>query len=364
MLRVNYGLIPDSHDPRDRRLELREDLPTARVPSGTVRLLEFIKNQYQLGSCTAQVTARLIRYALKRLGLSDADVSELMIYFMSRFDMGTTQVDSGASIRGSMEAARKYGACLQYLWDYKNWQNYWNVAPNQQALDNALLHQVLEYMAVDNTPDAINAALAAGYAISVGIPVFSSFENAPNGMVTMPQNNDMIRGYHNICLDKWNDASRNGDYEGPNSWGMWGNAGYFTMPYDYITRFGTDLKVIKIVEGESPIPPQPTTRKVVAVGARVSGMNQLLWAGNGLEGIGVRFDNGESQERWPTVGPIVPAPRVWSATDMITNDVVNSAMHTGHDGVAIGDSIQAPNITYGISGDETSYDAPGKGADV
>lgn len=357
----NWGLIPDIRDPRDHKLEEVMQLPTARVPRGSNRVLQYIKNQSKWGSCTGFGTTRVIRYAMKKLGFSDVDLSELMAYFNARIAMGTTGIDSGASIRGSLDAARKYGVCRQDLWDYKNADGYIYVEPNKQAYDNALQYQILEYMAVQNNPDAINAALAAGFAITFGTTVWrNAFENAPLGVIRMPQSNDTISGAHNVVLDEWDDNT--GMYGGPNSWGMWGAAGYFTMVYDYVTHFGFDLWAVRLVEGDMP-PPQPSQRVVDAVGAHLrSGSVVHLWptamTNDDVDGLGVHYRSGETQQVYPVLGPIQP-PGVRMFPDREVEDTRTNRIQSW----AINEAGMSPDTAGAGDGQELSHDAPGKGTD-
>lgn len=250
----SYGWIPDVKDDNDWKLSDHLSLPLARTPKGSNRkYAPWHKNQGAIGSCTGFGTTRAMRSALVKAGLSDIDLSELMAYYNGRLGMGTVASDSGASIRESIKAAVKYGVAAQNLWPYNI--SVFTQAPSPEAYTDGLNHIVLDYYTVDNNPDAINAALAAGFVITLGIPVYKSFEVAPLGDVPMPIQGEPLMGGHNIVLDEWDDSVAR--YGFPNSWGEWGAGGFGTISYDYITRYAADLWVVRATRGVAPPTPTP-----------------------------------------------------------------------------------------------------------
>ncbi len=286
-----WGYIPDTRTGLDWDIRDHMQLATGRVPRGSNRL-RYIKNQGSHGACTGFGVTRAERMALVHAGLPDVDLSELFAYYQNRIESGLSPtVDTGASIRGSMDAARKWGICIESYWNYRYADAYLNVKPEAYAYEEALNHQALETYSVPNNPDSINQALAAGFGISLGVTVWANaFENAPNGDVQMPQANDYVPGAHNIVIDEWDDATAR--YGFPNSWGeSWGAQGYGTMPYDYVSRYGADLWVIKLAESPAP-PPAPTTHEVTAT---VGFDLRTLFSGENLQNV--RVDGNEVWRR-------------------------------------------------------------------
>ena len=70
-----------------------------------------------------------------------------------------------------------------------------------------------------------------------GFTVYESFESqavAQTGVMPMPQPNERKLGGHAVLAVGYDNTSRRMIVR--NSWGAgWGQAGYFTMPYEYIT---------------------------------------------------------------------------------------------------------------------------------
>lgn len=249
-----WGLIRDV--PNGLDYDIRDYVALdATLPSFGSNRIAYMKNQRQWGSCTGHGIERVVRMALQHAGLPDIDLSPLFAYYNNRIESGLPPTqDSGASIRASVDAARKYGICREAYWTYKNADGYLFVKPESYAYADGLEHQVLEAYSVPNSTDMIRQALAAGFGVTYGTTVhYNAFQNAPGGDVQMPQQNDWIPGAHNIVLDGWDDSL--GRFGFGNSWGdSWGRGGFGTVPYTHVQQFGFDLWAVKVVESPNPQP--------------------------------------------------------------------------------------------------------------
>ena len=71
------------------------------------------------------------------------------------------------------------------------------------------------------------------------------------GVVPMPAPHEKVVGGHAVVAVGYDDSAQRVIVR--NSWGpAWGQAGYFTMPYDYITNptLAADMWTIRREEGE------------------------------------------------------------------------------------------------------------------
>jgi C1A family cysteine protease len=97
----------------------------------------------------------------------------------------------------------------------------------------------------------MRGCLAAGYPFVFGFTVYSSFEGqevAKTGVVSMPTPDEQVVGGHAVLAVGYDDASQ--AFIVRNSWGAgWGQEGYFTMPYAYLTTraLSSDFWTIRIV---------------------------------------------------------------------------------------------------------------------
>lgn len=259
-----WGLIPDAPNGKDWDIRDHFDLQSSlsqAAPIGRPNRVAYMKNQRQHGACTAFMRERLQRMAKVKAGQLDIDLSPLHAYYWNRVYSGLSPtIDSGAGIRGSIDAGRAKGICRESWWTYANADGYLNVKPEPYADEDAEQHQILESYTVPNNPDLIIAALAAGFGVGLGSAVhYNAYEmNFINsGDIQMPQNNDQIVGYHAYVLDGWNTTTVRYDIAG--SWGeVSPQKGFGTIPFDYITKFGFDIWVVKTNESPTPEPANHT----------------------------------------------------------------------------------------------------------
>ena len=229
----NYGWHPSLPDARDHQCLLKVfSLPSSidlRPACPKVR------DQGQLGSCTAFATGSVVQFNLMKQGLKSFETSSLFQYYNSRLLEGTIDSDSGATIRDSIKAVNLYGAVSEAVW----WYNIvkFTVKPNKKVYAAAALHKALKYQAVSQNLNAIQSVLASGYTVVIGFTVYDSFESqdvANTGLVPMPNlRTESVLGGHAVVIVGYDNATQK--FICRNSWSVsWGDKGYFYMPYAYL----------------------------------------------------------------------------------------------------------------------------------
>lgn len=270
------SVLPDQR-PRGTRLHRytwRPDLPDHRDKWHPVRPIKLwalatpaqvdwraqlppVYDQGQLGSCTANAVAAVVAYDEHRQHLPNAmDVpSRLFIYWNERHLEGTEDRDSGASIRDSIKAVHHWGYCRETTWPY-------NVAafqtqPPAEAYTEAQHHKAVEYRRVPGHLNTLLELLAEGQLIVLGISVYESLESpevARTGDVPLPSKSESLLGGHAIVLVGYDTARMRFIWR--NSWGpQWGQQGYGTLPFDYVTNkdLATDMwTVSRVSESDAP----------------------------------------------------------------------------------------------------------------
>jgi C1A family cysteine protease len=233
---AGYGYIPDLPDYRDLLLAAPGGpLP----PSADLRAhCPPVYDQGQLGSCTANAIAAAIQYDEIKQGLPSRAPSRLFVYYNERAIEGTVSTDSGAMIRDGIKSVNKVGVCPESEWPYLI-RNY-----AKQPLHLCYLHaadtEAVQYQRVTRDLDHMRACLADGYPFVFGFSVYASFESrvvALDGVVPMPKRGESLLGGHAVMAVGYDDASDR--FIVRNSWGtQWGDGGYCTMPYAYLTTRG------------------------------------------------------------------------------------------------------------------------------
>jgi C1A family cysteine protease len=238
-MKHSYGWRADRPDFRDYIYKPRhiQNLPTSvDLRSGCPPVYD----QGQLGSCTANAIAAALEFDQIKQGETPFTPSRLLIYYDERQMEGTVSSDSGAEIRDGVKSVNQQGACPESEWPYDISQ--FAVAPPAQCYVEAAKYKAVVYQAIPQDLDQMKACLADGYPFIFGISVYDSFESdtvAQTGVVPMPSSDESQLGGHAVLAVGYDDASQR--FLVRNSWGPdWAGpmAGYFTIPYAYLTNSG------------------------------------------------------------------------------------------------------------------------------
>jgi len=249
---THYGWVRDLPDQRDhtyaapgavlaelpRKVDLRAQCPP-------------VYDQGPLGSCTANALAGAYAFCLKAQKKQAFVPSRLFLYYNERAMEGHVGMDSGAQLRDGMKSLNKDGICPEPLWPYDI--ESFTVQPPAAVYRAALDHQALSYQRVLQSLTQMKGCLAEGFPIALGFAVYESFESpavARSGEGPLPAPEERRLGGHAVLAVGYDDAA--GRFLLRNSWGaQWGQRGYFTLPYAYLTdpNLCADLWTLRIVEG-------------------------------------------------------------------------------------------------------------------
>lgn len=252
--KIQFGLgwIPDLPDIRDRAYAAPMGVLQALPPKVDLRpKCPPITNQGTLGSCTANAigSAHFFNQILQN-SKKAFQPSRLFLYYNERRMEGNIECDSGAIIRDGFKSIAKEGVCPETLWEYHI--PSFTTEPPSSAYQDALNHQVLQYMRVQQSLGQMKGCLADGYPFVFGFTVYESFktpEVAKTGIMHFPTANDSMIGGHAIMAVGYDDEKQHFIIQ--NSWGTeWGDKGFFYMPYSYATdsNLAADFWTIRLVE--------------------------------------------------------------------------------------------------------------------
>jgi C1A family cysteine protease len=248
-----FGWVPDLPDARDHLYAAPPRFLTALPTQVDLRnqLPKEIYDQGQLGSCTANAIGAAFEFGLLKQDLTDFMPSRLFIYYNERAMEGTVDTDSGAMIRDGIKSVNKQGVCPESSWAYDI--SKFAHKPPAGCYTDALTHQVTSYQRVPRVLNQMKGCLAHGFPFVFGFSVYESFESqevANTGVVPMPDiANEQLLGGHAVLAVGYDDADQR--FLVRNSWGEgWGDGGYFTMPYAYLTdrSLASDFWAILAVE--------------------------------------------------------------------------------------------------------------------
>ena len=209
--------------------------PLKDTPSFIISPLPTIIDQSSIGDCTACA----FYYTLMSQTNNGVPLSRLFVYANCRIlDNTPLNQDNGTYIRTVCSAVQNYGVCKETVYPYII-SNYSKLPP-LTAYKNSNQFKKFTYIFIAQDITSIKSCLNT-YKVPIvfGFLVYSSFmTNAvlTTGVVPMPNTKiEKLKGGHCVCLVGYNDVTQM--FTCANSWGTtWGNKGYFTIPYAYLTN--------------------------------------------------------------------------------------------------------------------------------
>jgi C1A family cysteine protease len=252
MSKHGFGYIPDLPDHRDHMFSAVYRAPLKLPASVDLRPnCSAVEDQGQLGSCTANALVGTLEFLERKDGVSFTDLSRLFVYYNERVIEHTVASDAGAMLRDGIKTLAKQGVCAEKNWPYtiSKFKN----KPSKACFTEAGTHVITSYERLQ-TLDDMRACLAAGYPFVFGFTVYASFEAstvAKTGVVPMPAAGEAVLGGHAVVAVGYKDSTKR--FIARNSWGAgWGQKGYFTIPYAYLTnpQLASDMWTIRSEQGE------------------------------------------------------------------------------------------------------------------
>lgn len=229
-----------------------------------------IRDQGNLGACTAFGATELFDFVRKKHKLTNWLPSPLFTYYATRQLTNQTSVDSGAPVRNALRSTIKSGVTMEKVWPYDIAKFTEN--PPQEVWDDAEKHQTLEYLKVDDT-DKNNfvKCLNEGYPFMFGLMLYESFKFTgflSDGKVRIPDKTKekLLGGHCMLAVGYQVDPDGKEYMIVQNSWGSyWGNKGYCYIPMEYFLGVDSfDFWTIRLTEtcdtdkeDPSPEPPAP-----------------------------------------------------------------------------------------------------------
>lgn len=236
-----FGYIPDTQDPHDFAFQSIRPATAPLPPMVDLRqLCSPVRDQGQLGSCTGFAIAVGMReFLLNKIGHPFIPLSPLFLYYEERLKEHTVSQDCGAMPRDGFKVLAKIGCAPETDDSYD--VTKFATAPSKAAIHDAAGFKIASYHRLTNLND-IRTCLSGGNGVVLGFKVYASFESdavAQTGIMPMPAPNENELGGHAVfCCGYKTDANAPGGgyLIVKNSWGkVWGDAGYFYMPFDYVT---------------------------------------------------------------------------------------------------------------------------------
>ena len=237
---TNEGFVFEGHTYKlqgdTQEIDLEEEYsPLATIPSSIDLRKEFtqIKDQGEMGACSAFALVSIFEYILKKNKQPDIDLSELFVYYNARKEGGASSVDTGSSLYDIIKTLKKDGVCLEHLFPYN--QDNLSLEPPVEAINDAQMRKVVVAKSVKKNIQDIKSAVSEGYPVAISLKIFDSFLPR-KGFIRIPDENEIQHnpsGNHAMVICGYNDETH--FFVVRNSWGRsFGDKGYCYIPYGYI----------------------------------------------------------------------------------------------------------------------------------
>ncbi len=255
-LKSSLGWKPDLPDFRDHIYTPPKRFKNKLPPRVDLRENNFpnvYTTQGDLGSCTANAIGAAFQYAQRKAGQEDFIPSRLFIYYNERVIEKTIGCDNGAQIRNGIKSLNKIGVCPETMWQYDYKSMKFAKKPGPKCYQVATNNQLKSYKRLNPVLAELKACLASGYPFIFGFTIFDGFLSdkvKKTGILNMPvKSKESVQGGHAVLAVGYDDRTQR--FIIRNSWGnKWGDKGYFTMPYKYVTstKYSEDFWTIRTVE--------------------------------------------------------------------------------------------------------------------
>jgi C1A family cysteine protease len=222
--------LPDQQDATFAR-RYKATWKRQRAERASLRVkVNHIRDQGETGSCVGQSIA----YAVDIVHNGNTVHSARFGYYEARKVDGFEKVDDGAYIRSGFKALFNVGNPPESAFKFS--ERTINKAPPKSAYSAAARWKGA-YVSCDSLDDILDA-IQLGHPVVFGVTCYESMfsrEVDQTGIFPIRPEGKVIGG-HALCAAEFDIINRR--VSGPNSWGMWGAKGWYSMPFDYFTNIG------------------------------------------------------------------------------------------------------------------------------
>jgi hypothetical protein len=209
-----------------------------------------VLNQLNLGSCTANAWAQIVRAAMiyKNPDSAPEFMSRLMTYWLARREDGTVTSDAGSQICTVADACCRMGFCPESVWPYDvtkfakkpSPEAIW-AAYDQKGKIDVNYHRIDQGVSGDSLILLVRKALTAGYLVTWGTQVSKVYCSGDLGPDPVkPPIGVPIAGGHAQVLADFDWTVPKPRFRNLNSWGLdFGQGGFCDVDPTYVSWSGS-----------------------------------------------------------------------------------------------------------------------------
>lgn len=203
-------------------------------------LCRSVGDQEQEGSCTGWAHTGLFYACQIASGQDPYEGAAAFNYYMARKRIGEQGQDNGADPQDNLASLVDEGLPAEHDMPYVSGQ--YAVSPTAKQFFDAKHHRLIGAALVAQDSNHLKSVIAARRVFTFAIVVYSSFENAANGDIPLPNPNggDQYLGGHDLFAFGYADDPEwpgGGYFNFQNQWGLsFGNGGRGRIPYAFLTN--------------------------------------------------------------------------------------------------------------------------------
>lgn len=222
LFQFGLGLIPDSHDTRDKVLSATGLDATPRPEGVDLDDGSVVWDQGGTSSCVGQMLSEFFRLGMVAAGVPAPPMSALWSYYFARAAQGVQNVDGGSSIRDGFKMIARHGIAPAFLWPFvaSKVNKRPSVHANEYAFDNRqpFAYERIAERGQDRIP-AIVGLLNAKRLVGCGFRIGRSLSSDRGGVMRAPTSQD-YRGLHALLIVGYKFTDDGLAFIVKNSWGQ------------------------------------------------------------------------------------------------------------------------------------------------
>jgi len=234
------GFLPEEDKPEHWIYEDRMFAGTSKAAVTSDRdLREFsspVHKQNHTSSCVAQSVAKAleIKKIMRDGHENHRDISRLALYYLARTLMFPSEVnnDRGTHVSLCCDVLRRFGVCEEEAWPWDPSKVY--IPPSWLSMRRAYVNKIRAFCKIKSRGEdrvrEVARCIQAGNPVVFGTEIDGTWHRYKKGKVLRPIEGDRTGKHATVLL-----GIQDGKFIGENSWGKWGDEGFYLMAPEVIS---------------------------------------------------------------------------------------------------------------------------------
>lgn len=196
------------------------------------QLQHLTNDNVDLMFATPNAIISVCEYLNNKHGKNTAPLSKMFVYYNAKDNRGVINKDIPVSFIDCIETIKSFGICTEESWPYDIEKS--NLIPIKECFEEAKKYKYFSFYKLDQDEIILKKCIANGEPFFFGLNIYQNFLNLKNtSMLETPKEGDQQLGEYATACFGYDDNKKAFLCRG--SFGnLWGENGYFWIPYDYV----------------------------------------------------------------------------------------------------------------------------------